>query len=93
MQYVADAVQREQTVTTIDLIFVTIAVHYGFGNHMQVIEEAGALSNFLFYTWMENFWFNVIISVGKLSAVSLLLALHSGIREWNNHKIFSCKSC
>lgn len=62
---------------------MTVDVSHGLGNHLVILEQAGEVSNFLFYTWMVCFWFDLNVPVGKFSAVSLLLAVHQQTRKFS----------
>ena len=54
----------------------TVAVNYGLGNQWLVILELGMTKQFLLFTWLAIWLFQVAIPIGKVAVASFLLALH-----------------
>ncbi|KAJ5908794.1 hypothetical protein N7495_001476 [Penicillium taxi] len=63
------------TLTAVTQCFGVIAVLHGLGNHIIAIEEVGELRNFLFFTWMTVFFFNMAIPTGKVAVCFFLIEM------------------
>lgn len=65
-----------QTFTVLTQIFGIISVLHGLGNHITIIQEKGELHNFLLFTWITVFFFNLAIPVGKVAAAAFLIEMN-----------------
>lgn len=54
-----------------------ISVLHGLGNHITAVEEVGELGNYLFYTWMTVFFFNLAIPTGKIAVAAFLIEMNA----------------
>ncbi|CAG8937896.1 unnamed protein product [Penicillium salamii] len=63
--------------TTLTQIFGIISVLHGLGNHITVVEEVGELHNFLLFTWITVFFFNLAIPTGKVAVAAFLIEMNS----------------
>lgn len=62
--------------TTLTQIFGIISVLHGLGNHITTIIEVGELSNFLLFTWITVFFFNLAIPTGKVAVAAFLIEMN-----------------
>ncbi|KAJ5489729.1 hypothetical protein N7539_004619 [Penicillium diatomitis] len=62
--------------TAITQTFGVLAVLHGLGNHVTSIAQVGELGNFLFYTWMTVFFFNLAIPTGKVAVAAFLIEMN-----------------
>ncbi|KAJ5327716.1 hypothetical protein MYU51_020185 [Penicillium brevicompactum] len=63
--------------TTLTQIFGIISVLHGLGNHITIVEEVGELHNFLLFTWITVFFFNLAIPTGKVAVAAFLIEMNS----------------
>ncbi|CAI7655499.1 unnamed protein product [Penicillium glandicola] len=63
--------------TTITQIFGVISVLHGLGNHITIVNEVGELRNYLLFTWITVFFFNMAIPIGKVAVAAFLIELNS----------------
>ena len=77
-----------QALTMVEMIFGTIAIRYGLGNHTTIVLEAGQMSNMLLFTWLSIFMFHITVAFGKLTVVSLLLEIQGQTREFLKPHLF-----
>jgi hypothetical protein len=57
-------------------IFGFLSVLHGLGNHITVIIEVGELHNFLLFTWITVFFFNLAIPTGKVAVAAFLIEMN-----------------
>jgi len=62
--------------TTMTQTFGIISVLYGLGNHLTVVAETGQLHNFLLFTWITVFFFNLAIPTGKVAVAAFLMEMN-----------------
>ncbi|EPS31718.1 hypothetical protein PDE_06675 [Penicillium oxalicum 114-2] len=62
--------------TAITQTFGIISVLHGLGNHITIIAKVGELHNFLFFTWMTVFFFNLAIPTGKVAVAAFLIEMN-----------------
>ncbi|KAJ5161944.1 hypothetical protein N7492_007336 [Penicillium capsulatum] len=62
--------------TAIDLVFAVLAALYGIGNHIEIVAATGQLRNFLKFTWITVFFFNLAIPSGKVAVAAFLLEIN-----------------
>ncbi|KAJ5655973.1 hypothetical protein N7507_007923 [Penicillium longicatenatum] len=62
--------------TTLTQIFGILSVLHGLGNHITVITEVGELHNFLLFTWITVFFFNLAIPTGKVAVSAFLIEMN-----------------
>ncbi|KAJ5637733.1 hypothetical protein N7490_007612 [Penicillium lividum] len=62
--------------TTLTQIFGIISVLHGLGNHITTIAEVGETHNFLLFTWITVFFFNLAIPTGKVAVSAFLLEMN-----------------
>lgn len=67
----------DQLFTTLTQIFGIISVLHGLGNHITIVEEVGELHNFLLFTWITVFFFNLAIPTGKVAVAAFLIEMNS----------------
>ncbi|EPS25418.1 hypothetical protein PDE_00351 [Penicillium oxalicum 114-2] len=72
--------------TAITQTFSVIAILHGLGNHLELIVEAGELNNYLLFTWITIFFFNMAIPTGKVAVAAFLMEMNSQ----GNPKIRRC---
>ena len=65
-----------QFFTTLTQIFGILSVLHGLGNHITVITEVGELHNFLLFTWITVFFFNLAIPTGKVAVSAFLIEMN-----------------
>jgi len=46
------------------------------GNHITIITKVGELHNFLLYTWVTVFFFNLAIPTGKVAVAAFLIEMN-----------------
>ena len=68
---------KNQLLTTVTQTFGVISILHGLGNHVQVVTEAGELRNYLFFTWITVFFFNLAIPTGKIAVVAFLIEMNA----------------
>lgn len=44
---------------------------------MEIIEETGELRNYLFFTWITVFFFNLAIPTGKIAVAAFLIEMNA----------------
>ncbi|KAJ5580039.1 uncharacterized protein N7459_006024 [Penicillium hispanicum] len=62
--------------TAVTQCFGVISILHGLGNKMTIVEEAGQLRNFLLFTWITVFFFNMAIPVGKVAVAAFLIEMN-----------------
>lgn len=62
--------------TAITQVFGIISVLHGLGNHLTTIVEVGELHNFLLFTWITVFFFNLAIPTGKVAVAAFLIEMN-----------------
>ncbi|KAJ5988078.1 hypothetical protein N7481_003288 [Penicillium waksmanii] len=62
--------------TAITQVFGILSVLHGLGNHITVIAEVGQLHNFLLFTWVTVFFFNLAIPTGKVAVAAFLIEVN-----------------
>ncbi|KAJ5884444.1 hypothetical protein N7504_012016 [Penicillium tannophilum] len=62
--------------TTLTQVFGILSVLHGLGNHITVINEVGELHNFLLFTWITVFFFNLAIPTGKVAVSAFLIEMN-----------------
>ncbi|KAJ5832062.1 hypothetical protein N7474_000373 [Penicillium riverlandense] len=62
--------------TAMTQIFGILSVLHGLGNHMTVVAETGELHNFLLFTWITVFFFNLAIPTGKVAVAAFLMEMN-----------------
>ncbi|KAJ5720715.1 uncharacterized protein N7483_008649 [Penicillium malachiteum] len=62
--------------TAITQVFGILSVLHGLGNHITIIEEVGQLHNFLLFTWITVFFFNLAIPTGKVAVAAFLIEMN-----------------
>jgi hypothetical protein len=65
-----------QLFTIITQIFGILSVFHGLGNHMSIIAQTGELRNFLLFTWITVFFFNLAIPTGKVAVAAFLIEMN-----------------
>ncbi|OGE50159.1 hypothetical protein PENARI_c018G04992 [Penicillium arizonense] len=63
--------------TAITQIFGILSILHGLGNHITIVIEVGELRNFLLYTWITVFFFNLAIPTGKVAVAAFLVEMNS----------------
>lgn len=58
-------------------VFAILAVLHGLGNHMSRLVELGELHNFLLFTWITVFFFNLTIPIGKVAVAAFLIEMNA----------------
>lgn len=69
--------KKYQLLTTITQTFGVISILHGLGNHLEIIEEVGELRNYLFFTWITVFFFNLAIPTGKIAVAVFLIEMNA----------------
>ncbi|GLI80374.1 hypothetical protein PoHVEF18_008728 [Penicillium ochrochloron] len=62
--------------TAITQIFGILSVLHGLGNHITLIIKVGELHNFLLFTWVTVFFFNLAIPTGKVAVAAFLIEMN-----------------
>jgi hypothetical protein len=75
--YKSCSINRQQLFTTITQIFGILSILHGLGNHITIVIEVGELRNFLLYTWITVFFFNLAIPTGKVAVAAFLVEMNS----------------
>lgn len=75
------ALTCEQLCTVITQIFGVLSALHGLGNHMTVLIEVGELHNFLLFTWITVFFFNIAIPIGKVAVAAFLIEMNGQSSE------------
>lgn len=65
-----------QLFTAITQVCGIISVLHGLGNHMSTIIQVGELHNFLLFTWITVFFFNLAIPTGKVAVAAFLIEMN-----------------
>lgn len=55
-----------------------ISVLHGLGNHIAIVEETGQIGNYLLFTWITVFFFNMAIPIGKVAVAAFLIEINAG---------------
>ncbi|KAJ5166956.1 uncharacterized protein N7482_005737 [Penicillium canariense] len=63
--------------TTITQSFAVISILHGLGNKIAIVEEVGALRNYLLFTWITVFFFNLAIPTGKVAVAAFLIEMNA----------------
>ncbi|KAJ5359106.1 uncharacterized protein N7496_011519 [Penicillium cataractarum] len=63
--------------TAVTQTFGVISILHGLGNHLTTVEETGELGNYLFFTWMTVFFFNLAIPTGKIAVAAFLIEMNA----------------
>lgn len=71
-----------QLFTAITQIFGILSVLHGLGNHISIIMKVGELHNFLLFTWVTVFFFNLAIPTGKVAVAVFLIEMNGQGSEW-----------
>ena len=58
-------------------VFGALAILHGLGNHVEVLIETGEMNNFLRFTWITVFFFNLAIPVGKVAVAAFLIEMNA----------------
>ncbi|KAJ5224013.1 hypothetical protein N7468_008555 [Penicillium chermesinum] len=58
-----------------------ISVLHGLGNHITIIAQVGELHNFLLFTWITVFFFNLAIPTGKVAVAAFLIEMNGPSSE------------
>ena len=66
-----------QFFTALTQIFGILSVLHGLGNHITTVGEVGELHNFLLFTWITVFFFNLAIPTGKVAVAAFLIEMNS----------------
>lgn len=75
-----------QFLTAITQTFGIISVLHGLGNHITIIAKVGELHNFLFFTWMTVFFFNLAIPTGKVAVAAFLIEMNGQGSECHSNR-------
>lgn len=67
---------RGQLFTILTQVFGILSVYHGLGNHMAVIDQTDELRNFLLFTWVTVFFFNLAIPTGKVAVAAFLIEMN-----------------
>ncbi|KAJ5102558.1 hypothetical protein N7532_003087 [Penicillium argentinense] len=62
--------------TAITQVFGILSVLHGLGNHITLIIKVGQLHNFLLFTWITVFFFNLAIPTGKVAVAAFLIEMN-----------------
>ncbi|KAJ5280743.1 hypothetical protein N7478_006115 [Penicillium angulare] len=62
--------------TALTQIFGILSILHGLGNHITVITAVGELHNFLLFTWITVFFFNLAIPTGKVAVAAFLIEMN-----------------
>lgn len=57
-------------------VFGLLSVLHGLGNHITLIMKVGELHNFLLFTWITVFFFNLAIPTGKVAVAAFLIEMN-----------------
>ncbi|KAJ6036525.1 hypothetical protein N7540_000804 [Penicillium herquei] len=63
--------------TVITQTFGVISILHGLGNHITVVEDTDQLGNYLLFTWITVFFFNMAIPIGKVAVAAFLIEMNS----------------
>lgn len=66
-----------QLLTTITQCFGVISILHGLGNRIAIVIEVGELHNYLLFTWITVFFFNMAIPTGKVAVAAFLIEMNS----------------
>lgn len=58
-------------------IFGILSILHGLGNHIEILMKTGELHNFLLFTWITVFFFNLAIPVGKVAVAAFLIEMNA----------------
>ncbi|KAJ5654400.1 hypothetical protein N7490_001403 [Penicillium lividum] len=64
-------------ITAITQTFGVISILHGLGNKIEVVEETGQLGNYLLFTWITVFFFNMAIPIGKVAVCAFLIEMNA----------------
>ncbi|KAJ5133507.1 uncharacterized protein N7443_004863 [Penicillium atrosanguineum] len=64
--------------TVITQCFGVISVLHGLGNKIAVVEATNQLGNYLLFTWITVFFFNMAIPIGKVAVAAFLIEINAG---------------
>ncbi|KAJ6108446.1 hypothetical protein N7523_009769 [Penicillium sp. IBT 18751x] len=64
--------------TVITQCFGVISILHGLGNRIAVVEETNQLGNYLLFTWITVFFFNMAIPIGKVAVAAFLIEINAG---------------
>jgi hypothetical protein len=53
-----------------------ISILHGLGNRIAIVEEVGQLHNYLLFTWITVFFFNMAIPTGKVAVAAFLIEMN-----------------
>ncbi|KAJ5656776.1 hypothetical protein N7507_008726 [Penicillium longicatenatum] len=63
--------------TAITQTFGVISILHGLGNRITIVEETGQLGNYLLFTWITVFFFNMAIPIGKVAVAAFLIEMNA----------------
>ena len=78
---------QQQLFTAITQVFGILSVLHGLGNHITVITEVGELHNFLLFTWVTVFFFNLAIPTGKVAVAAFLIEMNGPSSTHSPHEL------
>lgn len=68
-------------------IFGILSILHGLGNHITLIIKVGELHNFLLFTWVTVFFFNLAIPTGKVAVAAFLIEMNGQSSELSEHSV------
>jgi hypothetical protein len=75
--------------TAITQIFGILSVLHGLGNHITLIIKVGELHNFLLFTWVTVFFFNLAIPTGKVAVAAFLIEMNGQSSQLSEHSVIT----
>jgi hypothetical protein len=69
--------KKLQLLTATTQTFGVISILHGLGNHLEAVVEAGELRNYLLFTWITVFFFNLAIPTGKIAVAAFLIEMNA----------------
>lgn len=61
--------------------FLTVAVHYGLGNHIEIVEEAGTIVPAVKWQWVADAMISLAIGVGKFAVVTFYMEIEGVLHK------------
>ena len=62
--------------------FVTVAAANGFGNHMEIVLQAGTMRSAILFQWTFNAAISLATGVGKFAVVTFIMEIEGPVHKW-----------
>lgn len=66
-----------------------MAVHYGLGNHIAIVEAAGTIVPAIKYQWIADAMISLAIGLGKFAVVSFYMEIQGPVYKWRQRALMA----